>query len=215
MKTPAVTVYYDGEEQDYVQMICDRSNGVVKMELTYNKQMGSDHVLKVYVRTGQRTLNAFSFGEKTIRLIEYNPTFDGFYDSATRQTKQFRLGDFNAIKQLVQHDEQQLLKLANQVPELSIVIKKWVDETPRWVTDGPRIGRGFDEPDGVRLQCDGGDGSRVQTDGCESFTDSCKVVGYETNALNKNKYVDVKGKEGPVLAEIKIKFVSKQFISIV
>ena len=213
MKTPAVTVYYDDEEQDYVQMTCDRSNGVVKMELTYNKQMGSDHVLKVYVKTGQRTLNAFSFGEKTISLIDYNPTFNGFYDSATRQTKQFRLGDFNAIKQLVQHDKQQLHKLADQVPELNIVIKEWVDEapTPRYVIDGPRRGRGgFDVVDGVQT-----DGGRVQRDGCESFTDSCKPVGYETNVLNKNKYVDAKGKEGAVLAEIKIKFVSKQFINVV
>ncbi|ABI13913.1 p22.2 [Anticarsia gemmatalis nucleopolyhedrovirus] len=211
MKTPTVIVYYDGDEQDYVQMTCDRSNGVVKMELTYNKQMGSDHVLKVYVRTGQRTLNAFSFGEKTIRLIDYNPTFDGFYDSATRQTKQFRLGDFNTIKQLVQHDEQQLRKLADQVSELNIVIKEWVDEAPppRYVTDGPRRGRL--QTDGGRVQRDG-----VEMDGCdESFTDSCKPVGYETNVLNKNKYVDAKGKEGPVLAEIKIKFVSKQFINVV
>ena len=209
MKTPAVTVYYDDEEQDYVQMTCNRLEGVAKMELTYNKQVGSDHVLKVNVKTGQRTLTAFSFGEKTFCLVDYNPTFDGFYDSASRRTKQFRLGDLNVVKQLVQHDEQQLHKLANQVPELSIVIKEWVDEAPRDVFNGPRKDRGgFDEVDGVQT-----DGGRVQQDKCGAG--SCKQVGYETNVLNKNKYVDAKGKEGPVLAEIRIKFVSKQFINVV
>ncbi|AFY62831.1 P22.2 [Samia ricini nucleopolyhedrovirus] len=209
MKTPAVTVFYDDEEQEYAQMTCNRSDGVVKMELTYNKQAGSDHVLKVNVKTGQRTLTTFSFGEKTFRLIDYNPTFDGFYDNASRRTKQFRLGDFNVIKQLVQHDERQLHKLANQVPELGIVIKEWVDEAPRYVFDGCRRDcGGFDEVDGVQT-----DGAKVQRDKCDAG--SCKPVGYETNVLNKNKYVDAKGKEGPVLAEIQIKFVSKQFINVV
>ncbi|AJD09187.1 hypothetical protein [Condylorrhiza vestigialis mutiple nucleopolyhedrovirus] len=225
MKTPTVTVYYDDEEQDYVQKICEWSNGIVKIELTYNKQMGSDHVLKVYVETDQRTHNAFSFGDQTISVIDYNPTFDGFYDSVTRQTKQFRLNDYNTINQLMQHDDdddvdddndndhdddydednkQQLRKLADQIPQLNIVIKEWIDEAPmlRRKERG-----GFDIIDNVQS-----DGERMYQDECKSFTDSCKPVGYETNVL---KYVDAKGEEGKLLAEIKIKFVSKQFINVV
>ncbi|QDL56945.1 hypothetical protein QKQ66_gp029 [Dione juno nucleopolyhedrovirus] len=214
MKAPAITVYYDGRKQDFVRMACDRSDGVVRMQLTYDKQAGSDHVLKVNVKTGRRTLTVFRFGEKTFRLIGHSPTFDGFYDDSSRRTKQFRLGDFNVVKQLVQHDQQQLNKLANQIPELSIVIKEWVDETtPRWATDGCTKGRvvydgGYDEIDGGET-----DGSTVVRD--KLSDDTSRPVGYETNVLNENKYMDVEGKEGPVIAEIKIKFVSKQFINIV
>ncbi|AHD25510.1 hypothetical protein chmu023 [Choristoneura murinana nucleopolyhedrovirus] len=202
MKTPAITVYYDDEEQEFVKMSCDRSD-VLRMELTYNKQVGSDHVLKVNVKTGKRVLTIFKFGEKTFRLVDCNPTFDGFYDKVNNRTKQFKLGDFNVIKQLVQHDQEQLNKLSNQNPVLDIIIKEWVEETPRWETDGGHR-RG-------RIELDGG---RINKP-LESFTDNCKPVGYETNVLNKNKYTSAKGEEGPILAEIKITFVTKQFINVV
>ncbi|AAB53350.1 unknown [Choristoneura fumiferana multiple nucleopolyhedrovirus] len=202
MKTPQIFVYFDDKQQEYVEFHAVRSD-VLKINVTYDKHIGSDHVLKVAVKTGQRVLAIFKFGEKIFRLIDCNPTFDGFYDKTSKRTKQFKLGDFNEIKQLVQHDQEQLNRLVNQTPVLDIVIKEWVEETPRWETDGGariQLDGGFDEPD---------DGNNE----LESFNH--KPVGYETNVLNKNKYTDVKGKEGPILAEIKITFVSKQFINVV
>ncbi|AGR57060.1 hypothetical protein [Choristoneura rosaceana nucleopolyhedrovirus] len=212
---PIIIVYYDDEEQEFVEIHGERSD-VLKLELTYNKQIGSDHVLKVNVKTGKRVLTIFKFGEKTFRLIASDPIFDGFYDKVSNRTKQFKLGDFNVIKQLVQHDQKQVNKLINQIPVLDIVIREWVEETPRWETDGGyRRGRveldgDFDEHDNIHH------GTVFGEEPPELFIkDHPKPVGYETNVLNKNKYTNTKGREGPILAEIKIKFVTKQFINIV
>lgn len=183
MKTPKITVFYDDEEQEFVHLSCYRSD-IFNMDLTYNKQMGNDHVLKVKVETGKKVLAIFKFGQKTIRLIDYNPTFDGFYDSTTRRTKQFKLGDFDVIRQLVQNDQEQVNKLIDQIPVLSIVIKEWIEETPRWTKSRLVIDGGFDEVD--------------------------KPVGYETQKLNNTDYVKVQGQEGSILAKIKITFVLKK-----
>nr|QNN89428.1 hypothetical protein [Spilarctia obliqua nucleopolyhedrovirus] len=53
MKTPKITVFYDDEEQEFVHLSCYRSD-IFNMDLTYNKQMGNDHVLKVKVETGKK-----------------------------------------------------------------------------------------------------------------------------------------------------------------
>lgn len=241
MKTPAVTVYYDGEEQDFVYSSCDKSDGISRMKFTYNKQVGRDHVLKVNVNTGQRVFTTFAFGEKTFGVITCNPTFDGFYDKSTRRTKQFRLGDFEAIKEIVKNNPEQMEKLNNQEPVLNIVIKEWTDDRPtkewtddlpttRFVSDGIRGGFSkFGSSHPISYPDGGGRRNRIMKDGGHDTTDgedcfdgvetdgACKnkPVGYETNVLNKDTYVDAKGKEGAILAEIKLTFVTKNFINIV
>lgn len=214
MDTPKVIVYYDGVEQDFAEMVCCKDD-IVKMKLTFHKQIGAEHVLKVKVQTGKKVLAVFKFGQKTFSLVSDRPTFDGFFDESSKKTKQFKLGDLSTIKHLIEDNEEQMEKLINQDPVLKIEIKEWIDEKPMWklVADSCR-------PVSNKVTTDGDeDEGRYET-----FTDcirrpdrelQTKPVGYESNVLNKNSYINAKGTEGKLLAKIKITFVSKQFINIV
>lgn len=218
MCTPEVSVYYDGVKQDYVELLCNRDE-IVKMKLIYHKQIGSEHVLTVNVKTNKKVLATFKFGQKTFSVVSDNLTFDGFYDTLVNKTKQFKLGDYSNIKHLIEDNEEQMERLINQDPVLKIEIKEWIEEKPIWqlVADGCRRISNKITTDGA--------GGRVCRDGevlYETYTDSMldndvstKPIGYETNVLNKNSYVNAKGTEGRLLSKIKITFVSKQFINIV
>lgn len=223
MDTPKIIVYYDGVEQDFSELVCCKDD-IVKMKLTFHKQIGAEHALKVKVQTGKKVLAVFKFGRKTFSLVSDKPTFDGFFDESSKKTKQFKLGDLSTIKHLIEDDEEQMEKLINQDPVLKIEIKEWIDEKPMWklVPDSCRSvsSKVTTDNETCKIYRDGDDGGEGRY---ETFTDcirpirelQTKPVGYESNVLNKNSYVNAKGTEGKLLAKIKITFVSKQFINIV
>jgi len=223
MDIPKVIVYYDGVEQDFAELVCCKDD-IVKMELTFHKQFGAEHVLKVKVQTGKKVLAVFKFGQKTFSLVSDKPTFDGFFDESSKKTKQFKLGDLSTIKHLIEDNDEQMEKLINQDPELKIEIKEWIDEKPMWklVADSCRSvsNKVTTDNETCKIYRDGGEKAEGRY---ETFTDctrqdrefQTKPVGYESNVLNKDSYVNATGKEGNVVAKITITFVSKQIINVV